>query len=366
MLLIILFLCLSVFLSLFLCVACLIAPKKLKPAARDTAIIALIVFTGFFWAGEAYVRIFKKDPPPFNVPSENPRLIAELNREREDINSFGMRDDELDPAAIQGRYKIAAIGDSHTYAIKVKKNQETFPSRLEYYLRQAPGQDSIEVLNFGVPGYNMAQELEVLSAKALPFAPDLVILQYTINDTHGTNYIQPKYKSINTLIHQSHLLVKVWQKILYSSFGRKYLYDWVGKNLPDGLLYQEGLVGTRKAAPDEEPARLHHPPRTKDRFPERYHYMLGEENWRRHVHSFALLCKQNHIPMLAMGFIGEEERAVFQEAGFDVYSFYEMFAGRDMRDYGYDPENTADHFDAQGNDFIGKALAEYIQRHYAP
>ena len=62
--------------------------------------------------------------------------------------------------------------------------------------------------------------------------------------------------------------------------------------------------------------------------------------------------------MLATGFIGAEERADFLNEGFKVYSFYEIFEGRDMQDYGYDPANTADHFEAQGNDYIGKALAE--------
>jgi len=198
----------------------------------------------------------------------------------------------------------------------------------------------------------------------MPFELDLVILQYTINDTHGTNHIQPKYKKINVLIHQSKLLVRVWKKIIYSSFGQKYLYDWIGRHMPDALLFQEGLVGTRKAAPDEEPARRRHPPRTKDRIPPRYHYMLGEENWKKHVHQFSLLCRQNNILMLATGFIQAKERAVYLKEGFDVYSFYEIFEGKDMRDFGYDPDNTADHFDVKGGDFIGKALAKYIQNRF--
>jgi hypothetical protein len=35
-----------------------------------------------------------------------------------------------------------------------------------------------------------------------------------------------------------------------------------------------------------------------------------------------------------------------------------------MRDYGYNPDNTADHFNANGCSLIAKALADYIQKHY--
>jgi len=44
--------------------------------------------------------------------------------------------------------------------------------------------------------------------------------------------------------------------------------------------------------------------------------------------------------------------------------FFEIFQDEDMRDYGYNPDNTADHFNANGYSLIAKALADYIQKHY--
>ena len=35
-----------------------------------------------------------------------------------------------------------------------------------------------------------------------------------------------------------------------------------------------------------------------------------------------------------------------------------------MRDYGYNPDNTASHFNVSGCSLIAKALADYIQNHY--
>jgi hypothetical protein len=241
---------------------------------------------------------------------------------------------------------------------------DSFPSQLEHYVNPPSGRRLVKVLNFGVPGYNTAQELEVFQSRVLRFEPKLVILQYCLNDTHVCNYIQPEYKTLNSLIHKSQFMVVLWKNIIYSTFGKRFLLEWVGNTFPDALLFQKGLVGTQKSTSTEVAAHKPHPPRTTDRVPARYHYMLGEENWRMHLHSFAGVARQQGILLLATGFIEDKEKAVFLEAGFDVYSFYDMFQDKDMREYGYNPEDTRSHFNARGCYIIGKALADYIQKRY--
>lgn len=93
--------------------------------------------------------------------------------------------------------------------------------------------------------------------------------------------------------------------------------------------------------------------------------MLGEENWRTHIKIFAHLCKQKGIALLATGFIEQEQETVFLNEGFDVYSFYEIFQDKDMREYGYNPDNTKTHLNAKGCYVVGTFLADYIYRHYA-
>jgi len=340
-------------------------PKTLKGKIRDTALIILITLIIFFVTGEILTRLFKRESPPRVVASENQKLVYELNKNYAEINSFGMRDEAFDINSIRDLYKIAVIGDSHAYSTHVKDRAETFPYQLEKYLNPNIGQRIVKVLNFGVPGYNTAQELEVLKTKVLTFEPRMVILQYCINDTHISNYIQPEDKKLNSLMHKSQFLVVLWKNILYSSLGKAFLLDWIGKKFPDALLFQEGLVGTLTGADTEVPARRAHPARTRDRVPRRYHYMLGEENWRMHIQSFASLCKQQGLVLLATGFIEDKEKELFLKEGFDVYSFYEIFEGKDMLKYGYNPNDTTSHFNAQGCSMIGQALAEYIQKHYA-
>jgi hypothetical protein len=339
-------------------------PRTFKDKIRDTTRIAVITLVLFFVTGEILTRLFKQESPPRVVASENQKIVYELNKNYAGINSFGMRDEEFAIDSIRNLYKIAVIGDSHAYSTSVKNMAETFPSQLEKYLNQNIGQRTVKVLNFGVPGYNTAQELEVLKAKALTFKPKIVILQYCINDTHICNYIQPEDKKLNSLIHKSRFLVLLWKNILYSSIGKAFLLDWIGTKFPDALLFEEGLVGTLNGADTEVPARRLHPARTRERVPERYHYMLGEENWRMHIQSFASLGKQQGVILLATGFIEEEEKVAFVREGFDVFSFYEIFKDKSMQEYGYNPDNTASHFNAKGCSMIGKVLADYIQKHY--
>jgi lysophospholipase L1-like esterase len=318
----------------------------------------------FFVLGEVGVRLFSSPRPSMLIASQNPWLVYELDSAYPGINSLGMRDDEFDLATLHKRYRIAVIGDSHTYSIAVQHLDETFPAQLERTLEQRLGQGSVKVLNFGVPGYNTAQELEVLRSKVLRFAPHVIILQYCINDTHVCNYLQPARPRLHALLYTSRFLVTAWQALLYAPLGRKYLFDWVGTHIPDALLFQEGLVGTRKAAADEEPARRRHPPRTPARVPARYHYMLGADNWRRHVRLFAQTAHQHGIPLLATGFVEAAEQQVFEQEGFAVYAFTDMFQGQDIRQYGYNPDDTATHMNAQGCQRIGQALAAYIVTHY--
>lgn len=117
-----------------------------------------------------------------------------------------------------------------------KTHDNSYPARLQHHLRALSG-ENVTVLNFGVPGYNMAQELEVLKRKALTFEPDLVVLQYCVNDEQISSYIQPRYKSVNRAIHKSVLLSRVWQKLLYSKFGTSHLLAYVEEYTPDLLLF---------------------------------------------------------------------------------------------------------------------------------
>jgi lysophospholipase L1-like esterase len=95
-------------------------------------------------------------------------------------NSVGLRNiEELndDPNVL----RILAIGDSFTYGFYVH-NQEAFPSRLQEVLNERLAPRRVQVLNAGIPGYTIADELSYLKDKGLALNPDIVIVGFYTND----------------------------------------------------------------------------------------------------------------------------------------------------------------------------------------
>jgi hypothetical protein len=93
--------------------------------------------------------------------------------------------------------------------------------------------------------------------------------------------------------------------------------------------------------------------------------MLGRENWIAHIDAFGDLARSAGIRLIATGLIEAADRGVFERAGFEVLSFYDIFEGRDMRlEGGYDPADSSDHFDVRGSEIIAVALAEASRRRW--
>jgi hypothetical protein len=94
------------------------------------------------------------------------------------VNSWGMRDQEYDLNPAPGTYRIAVVGPSFVMGSGVSDN-ETFEALLETRLndenRGGP-YDHYDVLNFGVAGYSLTQELAAFEERVLTFAPDTIFV----------------------------------------------------------------------------------------------------------------------------------------------------------------------------------------------
>lgn len=101
-----------------------------------------------------------------------------------DHNSTGFRGRETTRQKPPGVWRIAMIGDSVTYGLGVEVTQ-AFPSLLEAKLNAADI-GAVDVLNFGVPGYNSFQECTLLKNRGLEFEPDLVIMTFSADDVSTT------------------------------------------------------------------------------------------------------------------------------------------------------------------------------------
>ena len=90
------------------------------------------------------------------------------------INHLGFREREIEPKN-HARYRIVIVGDSLTWGQGLEE-RERFSNVLERSLGSR-----YEVLNFGIPGNNLPEHLQVLE-QALSVSPDFVLLELYIND----------------------------------------------------------------------------------------------------------------------------------------------------------------------------------------
>jgi lysophospholipase L1-like esterase len=71
-------------------------------------------------------------------------------------------------------FRVVVLGDSIAAALRLPPSS-SFAARLEEEL-------GIEVLNFAVNGYRTVQEARLLELRAARFSPDVIVLQYCLND----------------------------------------------------------------------------------------------------------------------------------------------------------------------------------------
>lgn len=97
-------------------------------------------------------------------------------------NSLGLRSPELLPQRTPGSLRVAVVGASTVMGELARSNDTTFPALLAERLRARYPQRRIEVVNAGISGYRLADQLRMLEKIVLPLEPDLVIVYPGFND----------------------------------------------------------------------------------------------------------------------------------------------------------------------------------------
>jgi lysophospholipase L1-like esterase len=97
------------------------------------------------------------------------------------INSKGFRGKEI-PSEKGNAYRIVALGESSTFGITLNAEDRPWPELLEQIIneRMKPHRP-VEVINAGVPGYSLKQNLYRLPKDILPLKPDMIISYHGYN-----------------------------------------------------------------------------------------------------------------------------------------------------------------------------------------
>ncbi len=105
------------------------------------------------------------------------------------INNVGLRDYKdrqiTKPSATA---RVAIFGDSFTFG-RGNEDMETGPAQLEKMLNDEKNSSTyVEVLNFGVSGFNTIQQYIYLTRFGMQFEPDVVLIQWLYNDFNKRGY----------------------------------------------------------------------------------------------------------------------------------------------------------------------------------
>lgn len=150
------------------------------------------------------------------------------------INAHGLRNDEIEIAKPKDTARILMLGDSITFGWGVPFD-DTMTKVLERELRNREALP-VDVINTGVGNYNTSMEVEYFLERGNAFAPDIVVLNYFINDAEVT----PTYQEPSWLARHSYayaIIGGAWDGLTRRALGEA---DW--RDYYAGL-YADGAPG---------------------------------------------------------------------------------------------------------------------------
>jgi len=145
------------------------------------------IFTGGFLIKDS----IKSDYPLLNELVFDDVLCERVNLENE-LMEFHDYEYSIDKS--NNTFRIIALGDSMTYGWGVRTN-ESWPKQLERKLNRLYT-TNYEVLNFGVPGASIEEKVRVFKECAILYNPDMVILQFFINDGRNMTRIRENARNM--------------------------------------------------------------------------------------------------------------------------------------------------------------------------
>jgi len=140
-----------------------------------------------------------------------------------EVNSDGLLGKPYPEERVNGKFRIALLGDSFTSAEAVKP-EEKFAGIWEKNLSDKSNGD-VEVINFGVGGTGTWQQLQMFHIKARKYRPDLTVVAFCWCNDIDNNIDKLKSGSMNPLIEEYDV---GWFKIL--KIKRKNFNKWLWNN----------------------------------------------------------------------------------------------------------------------------------------
>ena len=155
-------------------------------------------------------------------------------------NELGFRDGPLDREAEQ---TVLLLGDSVAWGDGMVDPEVVFPQVLERHLT------GVEVINSGVPGYSTFQQADYLRLRGLALEPDVVVLQFCLND------VVERYETLASYGGDRFFLgVDTRHRLLKHSRAFEWLVRWMQWRSRSREAYQVGKLAADPLSPELEEA----------------------------------------------------------------------------------------------------------------
>jgi hypothetical protein len=199
------------------------AGQKRWPRLRRLAaglLISYVTVLLLLGAGELYFRYGYAD-------SENIITLATVNwlNRYWHTNALGFRDREWTAADLAGKQTVLVLGDSFAAGWGIQDPADRFPDALARRLG-----DGYAVINLAVYGSATPEQLDTLKQYPLVKKPDVVLLQYFLNDINYAGLklgLLPNPAPTPAWVNQTYLGNFVYWRFLHSSLANAQQFqDW--------------------------------------------------------------------------------------------------------------------------------------------
>ncbi|HBP19947.1 MAG TPA: hypothetical protein DEA08_19435 [Planctomycetes bacterium] len=192
-------------------------------------VLGLIGVTEGFFRVREWTRSMRRHTLSPRVPDTYRHLVLKPNTRFEspsgfvmETNSLGMREKEVSAEREPWvKQRILCVGGSTTFGLYTSANDKTWPAQVQRILHER-GYPGVEVLNGGVPAWDLRTSQTNLELRLYDLKPDVVICYHAYNDLVAN--LDPRYAEDSKVDDVSEL----WRPLRASAF-----YRFLRKHLQD-------------------------------------------------------------------------------------------------------------------------------------
>lgn len=175
------------------------------------------------------------------IPNTHVVYISPNGKIPIDINSNGFRGKEIPIKKKDAETRIIVLGDSITFAASIHQEKTYVQIAEDYLSTEYKGRKDIRLINGGVDGIGLKDEIDILVTQGLDIMPDVVVVGFYLNDSNPPDRLAAGLANPNFIRKHSVLAQTIYRKYKLWQYHRREMkeadmFRWVNVPLPTDLL----------------------------------------------------------------------------------------------------------------------------------